>query len=302
MWITRHHVLRVLPSVVTLLFGLGTVWQLSEILRSVIESPENAPPPQPLLLAPAPGIGKQPPALSSAVDTIVRAHLFGVASPPTRSLASRPASQRLQDSSLPLTLLGVLSSADDSSAGQAVIVDRTGHAAIYRVGEIVDERATLVAIHPVEVHLQHNGELERLLLVSFASSGDSPSSEAGLRSRSSEPPPELQAMLNTLENEPVMGGPTLDDLFRARPVFEDRKLRGYRVQPGRLPSGFAQLGLQSEDLVVKINGQPARSFTHDLIKLRQLELSIPVEVTVERSGVQVSMVLDPAGINAQSPK
>jgi general secretion pathway protein C len=92
----------------------------------------------------------------------------------------------------------------------------------------------------------------------------------------------------------------VSELFRPQPVFAGGQQKGYRLYPGRNRAQFATLGLRPGDLVTAVNGAPLDDPARGMETLRGLSSGGPVNLTIERNGVEQQVTIDPsAAIGAQ---
>lgn len=189
-------------------------------------------------------------------------------------------------------------------AGQAVIVNRSGNAAVYRVSDRIEgDPAVVDAVYPTWVRLSKNGQFTRLSLPevnSLASPPPAPGSALQRRANAFRSRPsanEADEVTRLLEQ--MAGGEQLrlTDLLRPQPVFDNGELKGYRVYPGRDRQAFARLGLRPGDLVTQLNGTSLSNPADGMAMFKQLEGRVPLAVTLERNGAVETLVLDPSQVS-----
>jgi len=215
-----------------------------------------------------------------------RWQLFGQ----TQSLAT-PVQQVTQISRSPLKLVGVFSGDD----GYAMISDNSSGEQVYRVDDELPDGSRLVAIEADQVILSADGRNE--ILAMDASQARTTSLPARGAVRASGPNPlvgttlpgirglqpgqsvsvasipeltrtagiDLSGMANSISVLPVNGG-------------------GFRVRPGRNAELFRQLGLQVNDIVVAVNGQPLQSEAQVQGLFADVLTRGEVAITVNRQG------------------
>ena len=76
----------------------------------------------------------------------------------------------------------------------------------------------------------------------------------------------------------------LTDYLNISPVRVDGRMAGYRLNPGRDPELFNQLGLVANDLAVSINGLDLRDNAQAMQAMQQVASATEMTVTVERQG------------------
>lgn len=212
------------------------------------------------------------------------------ASPPTprwaetinaTALWGRPAitdGAQAQDTRLPLTLRGVL-----AGAGLAMISASGQAERVYHVGDDLPGGARLRAVHADHVLLERAGVLERLSLPKRglpASASAAPARTAAEPSSAS-----LRAMLR--------GSPAdLAQSFRIEPVMDGGSVRGYRLRALRDPRLLQRLGLQPDDILVRVNGLDLTQATDLPALMQDLREATTLDAVVLRNGDEESLLID----------
>jgi general secretion pathway protein C len=201
-------------------------------------------------------------------------HLFGMppAPPPVDDANAPP-------TNMPLVLTGIISAADPKS-GLAIIGTSTSNSKVYPVGGRVPGNARVHAVYFDRVLLERNGTIEALLLPRKSLAGGGPIAPAG--------PSSFDRVQRALTNEPGL----ISDVLRPQPVFQDGKLRGYRVYPGTNAKAFAALGLRNGDLVLAVNGTALDDASRGNEIFSSLSNSSQARVTVMRNGQQQDVMLN----------
>jgi general secretion pathway protein C len=209
-------------------------------------------------------------------------HLFGMppAPPPVDDANAPP-------TNMPLVLTGIISAADPKS-GLAIIGTSTSNSKVYPVGGRVPGNARVHAVYFDRVLLERNGTIEALLLPRKSLAGGGPIAPAG--------PSSFDRVQRALTNEPGL----ISDVLRPQPVFQDGKLRGYRVYPGQNAKAFASLGLRNGDLVLSINGTALDDPNRGNDIFSSLGNSDQARVTVMRNGQQQDINLNMSQIANQA--
>lgn len=304
---------RVLPAPIALMLTLIVAWNLGRIAWMLVPSPLDGtvvvPPPPAAATAAAAAPDED---RTDDVRSIVAAHLFGEFNPAEEqaaaaaaAMAEAPPEEELQEERS-LKLLGVLADTRGLT-GQAVIVNSRGEAAVYGLDEQIEgEQARLDAVYATWVRLNKNGQFTRLSLPDL---GDLPGvDQSPSRRRSSQirSAPNRNVRRAIQRRAPSSdgdgdgggggggGAPSLSDLVRPQPVFENGRLNGYRLYPGRNRQAFSRLGLRPGDKVTQVNGTPLNDASQAMRMLRQFEGQTPIAVTLERDGGMTTLVLDPA--------
>jgi general secretion pathway protein C len=215
-----------------------------------------------------------------------RWQLFGQ----TQSLAT-PVQQVTQLSRSSLRLVGVVSGDD----GYAMISDSSSGEQVYRVDDELPDGSRLVAIEPDQVILSANGRNE--ILAMNENQARSTSLPARAPARQSGPNPLVGATLpgiRGLQPGQSISVASIPDLTRTAGIDLSGMANsisvlpvnggGFRVRPGRNAELFRQLGLQVNDIVVAINGQPLQSEAQVQGLFADVLTRGEVAITVNRQG------------------
>ena len=283
-----------LPSIVTWTLALALGVQAAVIALDLI--PEQRP-----LAAAASGAGPAPARQESQnsvnVQSIVDAHLFGIADPaePTGDPTAAP------ETRLSLVLAGTIA-ASDPKQGFGIIGESATNAKLYSVGDSVPGGARLNAVYGDRVILERGGQLEALLL---------PRERKGGTGTTAPPPRDGTAMsmpqtagsqvVDRVRRMIAQDPGSVAEIMRPQPVFANGQQRGYRVYPGRNRAQFARLGLRPGDLVMSVNGTPLDDPQRGMEIFRSIGSSDQVRVTVERNGRPQELVLNMAQIANELP-
>lgn len=249
-------------------------WLLVRMFWLILLGPEVEPDPVP----PLPQIQA-----SQAARDGFRWDLFGASTALRPVAVAVPVASRSE-----LRLRGVMSG---GAAAFAIIADAQGTEAVFRIGDGLPDGSTLTAIEPLQVIVERTGQREALSLDRDAPSAAASASSAPRRDVAATSMPGIRgfqapagisaASLQVPASPPA----ALADQIAILPVAGG----GFRVRPGRDASLFAELGLQVNDVVMAVNGQPlsseadARALFADV--LRQGEVSI----TINRQGREVTL-------------
>lgn len=228
------------------------------------------------------GIGSVGSAASApAIQTLVNAHLFGLAPVPAGQLNA--AAQR--DTTLVLT--GTIATPDPSS-GLALIGASAQTAHVHPVGDAVASGVVLRAVYRGHVIVERDGQLSAVFLrrdgkgalaALLAQSGASAAAEAPTDEDDADS--QRQSIEQTLDTESDRTAAFL----RQEPFYSQGQFRGIVIKPGSDPGMLAQLGLRAGDVLQHVDGamvvDPARL---DMLRER-LASGRPVTVSVIRPGV-----------------
>jgi general secretion pathway protein C len=285
-----------LPQIVTWILAVAIGIQAALIVRDLL--PQSAPA--------AVAAGPTTPSMPSArapqsvdVQSIINAHMFGVAAPesPTDTDPSDAPETRMS-----LVLAGTIASSDPKG-GLGIIGETAATAKVYKVGDSIVGGARLNAVYDDRVILERAGQLEALLLPREYRGG------AGANPAALPPRPIASApagagaeVADRVRRLIAQDPGSVSEIMRPQPVFTNGQQRGYRVFPGRNRQQFARLGLRPGDLVMSINGTPLDDPQRGMEIFRSISSADQVRVTVERNGKPQELVLNMAQIADELPE
>jgi general secretion pathway protein C len=260
-------------------------WQLVQLTWTILgaRKASGAPP------AGSPGVSA-PAGPSFDLQTMLNAHLFGVAGAPDPGATDPNAVAATQ---MNLVLVGTIAESNPER-GYAIIGDSAATAKVYAVGKTITGGTKLHSVYPDRAILDRGGRLEALLLPRKFTG-------AGLT-----PPPALPAaqgdpMLgDQLRNLAAQNPGAITEIIRPQPVFANGQQRGYRVYPGRNRTQFTKLGLMPGDLVTAINGTPLDDAARGMEVLQTMNYATDVTVTVERNGQTTQININNAQVAADA--
>ena len=193
------------------------------------------------------------------------------------------------DTTLSLTLRGILSKEGDPNGSVIIEGSRGGEMKTYFVGQTIDgaDGATLHSVYADRVLLNRAGRLETLRLPKelTPSSGSSMAMASPLPSAAAPQTGSLREVIS--EN-----AARLTDIIRPSPHVQEGQVVGFRVNPGRDRAAFEALGLQPGDVVTDINGTVLDDPSQGLQVFQSLGESTQANVTVLRDGVPQVIVID----------
>jgi general secretion pathway protein C len=274
-WIDRAS--RTLPRGILVLVVIAIAWQLVQLTWMILDQTSEAAPVQPAAIAPPP----LPPSNATDIQTVINAHLFGVANvEPEASPENAPPIQSN------LTLAGLWTDESDPKQGYAMIGESGAPVKTYAVGATVRPGITLFAVYVDRAILDTGGKLESLVLPRSATpiTAFAPPVQSA-----ATPGTQLADNLKRLaETNPSV----FAEIVRPQPVFANGVQRGYRVYPGRNRQQFAKLGLEPGDLILTINGTPLDDPQRGMEIFNTMGSSDQVSVTVERGGQMQELTLN----------
>jgi general secretion pathway protein C len=227
------------------------------------------------------------------IQSVVSAHLFGVAAPDPSS--QDPANA--PESTANLVLAGTIAT-QDPKRGVAIISDG-GPSKVYSVGDNVGG-ATLHSVYLDRVILDRGGALETLLLPRLL--GPGMRGPAVVRRAGADP--RTVAAVDNIRRLVQQDPNILDQVMRTVPSYDNAagKLRGFRAYPGRNRQIFNKLGLKPGDLVTAINGTALDDPQRSQEVFNTIQTSDHVTVTLERGGQKQDVTLNIAQVAAQATK
>jgi general secretion pathway protein C len=269
---------RYLPPILTAVLVVTIAYQLATLTWTL--APGSTPAAAPV--SRSADSADRPPA--SDYSALTNSHLFGEAAEQPVQVATPVIDA--PDTTLSLTLKGILAKKDDTNGG-AIISGNRGEDKQYVVGQTVDnaDGATLHSVYADRVLLNRNGRLETLRLPKeLSTSATSPMAM---------PAPLPQPASSAPLREVITANATrLADIVRIAPHVQEGQVVGMRVTPGRDRGAFEALGLQPGDVVSDINGTQLDDPTQGLAIFQALGESTQANVTVLRDGVPQIIVID----------
>jgi general secretion pathway protein C len=227
------------------------------------------------------------------IQSVVSAHLFGVAAPDPSS--QDPANA--PESTANLVLAGTIAT-QDPKRGVAIISDG-GPSKVYSVGDNIGG-ATLHSVYLDRVILDRGGALETLLLPRLL--GPGMHGPAVVRRAGADP--RTVAAVDNIRRLVQQDPNILDQVMRTVPSYDNAagRLRGFRAYPGRNRQIFNKLGLKPGDLVTAINGTALDDPQRSQEVFNTIQTSDHVTVTLERGGQKQDVTLNIAQVAAQATK
>ena len=216
-------------------------------------------------------------------SSLVNSHLFGEAAdgpaPAPTAVLDAP------ETTLSLTLKGILSREGDSNGG-AIISTNRGEDRAYRVGQAIDgaDGATLHSVYSDRVLLDRGGRLETLRLPKELTTSTS--------SLIATPLPQAALPSGSLRETISANAARLTDIITIAPHVQEGQVVGFRVRPGRDRASFERLGLLANDIVTDINGIVLDDQSQGLQVFASLGETTQANVTVLRDGVPQVIVID----------
>jgi general secretion pathway protein C len=218
----------------------------------------------------------------NSFNKLTAANIFGV------SEKTAPSKQvKVPETKLNLTLKGVLAANPMSRASAIIAKGKSGNEDIFSVGDKMPGGILIKEIHPEYVVLELNGRLETLKLQKtsgvegFTRSNNSASPSSGANSPA--------AALKLIRGDILKNPTSFGDYALPVVVKENGKQIGYRLQPQKKGQLLAELGVQSSDVITKINGVKLDNPKNGIVALRKLSSAKDIIIVVKRNGVEIPL-------------
>lgn len=216
---------------------------------------------------------------------VVARHLFGEA----QTAGATPGPAAIPETQLKLVLRGVMASPDVHTA-TAIVADPSGHEDYYTVGKELPGGAVLKEVHPQYIVLSRGGRLETLRLPTDAlqvANGAPPSVVAN--TASSGVSPEAGELIRRYRDEFMKNPQSLVNLFQGEPYWQNGRMIGYRLRPGRNPGVLEKFGIQPGDVVTTVNGVSLTDPSGRMKLLRDINSATQINLNVIRRGSPISI-------------
>ncbi len=216
-------------------------------------------------------------------ESIADAHIFGDAAV---EVVEVPKEVNAPKTRLRLELLGVMaaSKAENSSA---IIAPKGGAGENYRVGDVVQGRTKLAAVHQDKVILDSNGKLETLKFDLTRKQGIQKSAKPTPAQRKAQSRGTLKDRFKKVRNASDAVSLLRDEVAN-NPAGALKQLgletsgngSGYKVSNSG--SMLTQLGLQPGDIILSVNGQTLGNLDDDQMLLEQVTNSGQARLEIQR--------------------
>ncbi|MCY7295673.1 type II secretion system protein GspC [Alteromonas sp. a30] len=233
------------------------------------------------------------------ISGVQNLNLFGSANEKPKKV--EPIVQDAPQTQLNLRLTGVVASSLVEAG--AAIVDYRGQQATYGIGENIE--GTRASIHEVLVDriiIRNGSRFETLMLDGVEFNKLARNQIVGSQRAEEEDsgPPSLKSLNLKNVNSPVSSEQLANlrakperflDFIKITPMRDGGDLTGYRVNPGKNTSLFANSGLRDNDVVTEINGLDLTDVGQAMQAMEVLRNSKKMELTVLRDGVEEDLYL-----------
>lgn len=269
---------RWLPAAVDLVLAILIARLLAQLVWALVPAPAAA------AWRPAPVVAAPPnPANQVDVNRIVAAHLFGQYAPP--AVKAGPIDVNAPDTSLNLTLMGILANSKNKQHSRALIANGSDEKP-YAIDETITNGVTVLAIFPDRVVISHNGNPEVIPLDKDRPRGNA--EPLAVSESVASPPIDAGAAqsLAQIRAQMLANPAKASDYIRVQPAPAPggNGQVGYRIYPGRDRAVFQAAGLRPGDVVTAVNGVQLDDPSKSLQLLSDLSQANQVTLTVQRGG------------------
>lgn len=210
--------------------------------------------------------------------------LFGSYEPVASTANDKPTDA--PETRLRLALLGVFQNADTKRA-TAIIAEKGKEGELYHIGDSIPGNAKLEEVYPDRVILRRAGRLETLRWSDTALGG-----VAEVQRKSVSPP---------RGNDTVVAGSPADLARQRKMIVSQLGLEpvnqggsaGYRLGKRAPKQLLAQVGLQSDDVILSVNGHPLGTESNDMAALRSYQNTQQASIVVQRGDQQFTVNYPP---------
>jgi general secretion pathway protein C len=187
---------------------------------------------------------------------------------------------------LNVRLAGIFHSEGPDSAPLALIAVDSRSQQVFKTDDRLNDGTRISQILTDRVLLERNGQIEALSLPrETVGNGLSHTRSANLNgSASADHTIDATAVAAELRRQVSTNPDALLDLAFATPYFANNQFAGLRLEPGRQPHMFNQLGLRPGDIVVALNGRRLTTPNQGMQLLQELLSAERLEVQVLRNG------------------
>jgi type II secretion system protein C len=211
--------------------------------------------------------------------------------------------EELEETKLPLGLLGTVAS-PNPQLSWAAVEDRNARThLVLRVGGTVMGQATVERIERKRIVLRENGRLRELTLeqdnTTVAAAPPAPARRAAAaRRRVARPPrpaPPPPVAVEPLDTPPELSTAQLFSQAQILPKYENGAMQGVQVSAIQAGSLFQNLGFADGDVITASNGQPLDSPESAAKLLTDLGGDQPISLSaIDANGVPKTITVDPS--------
>ena len=203
------------------------------------------------------------------------------------------------ETALNITLTGVVAIANDEKAGHAIIESQNKQET-YAVGDAVKgTRALIETIFADRVIIKVSGRFETLMLdgIDYSTKVKQPIKSKGksfnqLKKANTSPTKSIKATsdkqvkadLKAKRRELMEDPGKLLEYIRISPKRVNGEIVGYRLNPGKDPKLFRQMGLRRGDIATSINGYQLTDMKEAMAAIGELRNATSATIVIEREG------------------
>ncbi len=232
---------------------------------------------------------------SNSIDfnALQNAHIFGKYTEQKPVIIEPPVIKDAPKTKLNLTLVGAVASNQQKNS-LAVIANR-GKQATYGIGEEIEgTRAKLKAVLVDRVIIDNQGRDETLMMqgVEYNKLSESPQARRSQRTQPVQQAVEIPSdKLDQIRDEIAQDPKSVFKYISISPVKSGDEIVGYRVAPGRDAALFNDVGLESGDIAVQLNGIDLRDPSSAAEVMQIMSEPQELNLTVERDGQQYDIYI-----------
>ena len=190
---------------------------------------------------------------------------------------------------LRLELLGVFQTADTEKAS-AIIAEKGKEGELYRIGDSIPGNASLEEVYPDRVILRRAGRLETLRWSDSSLGGVSQVEPT--RTEPASPPPEEQAVSEGSDEDLRVQRKAIIGQLGLQPVAQGDN-QGYQLGKRAPKQLISQVGLQSSDVILSVNGHSLGTEEGDMAALRSFQETRQASIVVQRGDQQFTVNYPP---------
>ena len=188
---------------------------------------------------------------------------------------------------LRLELLGVFQTADTEKAS-AIIAEKGKEGELYRIGDSIPGNASLEEVYPDRVILRRAGRLETLRWSDSSLGGVSQVS----RQPAVEREPQQSQITEGSEEDMQRQRKAIIGQLGLQPVAQGGN-QGYQLGKRAPKQLISQVGLQSSDVILSVNGHSLGTEEGDMAALRSFQETRQASIVVQRGNQQFTVNYPP---------
>ena len=188
---------------------------------------------------------------------------------------------------LRLELLGVFQTADTEKAS-AIIAEKGKEGELYRIGDSIPGNASLEEVYPDRVILRRAGRLETLRWSDSSLGGVSQVS----RQPAVEREPQQSQIAEGSEEDMQRQRKAIIGQLGLQPVAQGDN-QGYQLGKRAPKQLISQVGLQSNDVILSVNGHSLGTEEGDMAALRSFQETRQASIVVQRGNQQFTVNYPP---------